>query len=108
MKHTLILGAVALVFSAACIGQHISGLDPEPPKAEPSGVQAAIELNTGERIDGQFARSSVDGVLFQTAGQTITISLDRIRAICFGKSAAQPSPADDPPGITTDNERAFL
>jgi hypothetical protein len=123
MKRTINTLALVLALSATCIGQTIAGLDPEPPKVVAPvahlRVQAAVELKTGERIDGQFGGASLDGVLFQTAGQTITISFDKVRAIYFGKapapeqipeqkSATQPPPADDHPGITTDDERAFL
>jgi hypothetical protein len=94
MKRTINTLALVLALSATCIGQTIAGLDPDPPKVVAPvallRVQATVELKTGERIDGQFAQISVEGALFETAGQTMTIPLDRIRAIYFGKAPAPP------------------
>jgi hypothetical protein len=48
-----------------------------------------IELKTGERIDGAFRQAGAAGVLIETAGQSITIPLDKVQAIYFG-SATKP------------------
>jgi hypothetical protein len=59
-----------------------------------------VELKTGERLDGIFRQAGAAGVVIETAGQAITIPLDKIQAIYFGaavrvRTDAGPTPFQD-------------
>jgi hypothetical protein len=58
-----------------------------------------IELRTGERIDGTFKQATSAGAVIEVAGQTITIPLEKVKAIYFGAAPsagpAVPAPARD-------------
>src|SRR4051794_3386519 len=48
-----------------------------------------IELKTGERLDGAFKQATSAGVVIDVAGQPITITLEKVRAIHFGSAPVQ-------------------
>jgi hypothetical protein len=54
-----------------------------------------IELKTGERIEGTFKQATSAGVVIQVGGQSITIPLEKVRAIYFGvvptRTVAEPA-----------------
>jgi hypothetical protein len=50
-----------------------------------------VELRTGDRLDGTFRQAGAAGVVIETAGQAITIPLEKVRAIYLGATAARPT-----------------
>jgi hypothetical protein len=61
---------------------------------EPMARADAIELKTGERIEGAFKQANAVGAVIEVAGQSITIPLEKLKAIYFG---APPSVASTAP-----------
>lgn len=55
-----------------------------------------IELKTGEKIDGRFKQANSDGAIIEVGGQSLTIPLDKVRAIYLGAG----------PNATASGERA--
>jgi hypothetical protein len=55
-----------------------------------------IELKTGERIDGAFKQATSAGAVIEVAGQSITIPLEKVKAIYFGAAVAR-TPAGPAP-----------
>ena len=49
-----------------------------------------LELKTGERMDGTFKQATQAGLVIEVAGQTITIPLEKVRAIYFGAPTSAP------------------
>src|ERR1017187_370987 len=47
-----------------------------------------LELKTGERIDGAFKQATSAGVVIEVAGQSVTIGIEKVRAIYFGAAPA--------------------
>ena len=47
-----------------------------------------LELKTGERIEGTFKQATAAGAVIEVAGQPITISLEKVKAIYFGVADA--------------------
>ena len=43
-----------------------------------------IELKTGERIEGTFKEATSSGVVINVGGQSLTMPMDKVRAIYFG------------------------
>lgn len=63
---------------------------------ETSGnAPCVIELKTGQRIEGAIKQTTAAGAVIEVAGQSITIPLDKLKAIYFG---AAPSAASAGPG----------
>lgn len=61
-----------------------------------------LELKTGERIEGTFKEATAGGAVIGVAGQSITIPLDKVRAIYLGSAPATqraaitgPTPLDE-------------
>jgi hypothetical protein len=55
----------------------------------------AIEMKTGERVEGVFKEATSAGVVILVGGQPLTIPLEKVRAIYLGASqTAQPSTAE--------------
>lgn len=55
-----------------------------------------VELKTGERIEGAFKQATAAGAVMEVGGQSITIPLEKVKAIYFGAapsaSVAGPAP----------------
>jgi hypothetical protein len=61
-----------------------------------SGLPAyadVLELKTGQRVEGTFKQGTAANISVEVAGQTITIELEKVRAIYFG---AAPAPTPKP------------
>jgi ABC-type Fe3+-hydroxamate transport system substrate-binding protein len=58
-----------------------------------------IELKTGERIEGKFIAATSTHAVIEVAGQSITIPLEKVRAIYFGavpaRTVAGPPPSHE-------------
>lgn len=52
-----------------------------------------IELKTGERTDGTFKQATASGVVIEVAGQSLTIPLEKVSAIYFGKAPVAIAPS---------------
>ncbi len=65
----------------------------------PVAESDTIELKTGERIEGAFKQAASAGAVIEVAGQSITIPLEKVRAIYFGVapsvSGAAPTPLQE-------------
>jgi hypothetical protein len=60
-----------------------------------SALADTIELKTGERIEGTFKQANMASAVIEVGGQSITVPLEKVRAIFFGASvrmAASPPP----------------
>lgn len=65
--------------------------------AAPAAVFAdTIELTTGDRVEGTFKQATQTGVVIEVAGQSITIPLDKVRAIYLGRAPVVTEPKDSP------------
>lgn len=56
----------------------------------------AIELKTGERVEGTFKQATSAGAVIEVAGQPITIPIEKLQAIYFGPAPPR-SAAVSPP-----------
>jgi hypothetical protein len=58
-----------------------------------------IELKTGQRVEGTFKQGTAASISVEVAGQTLTIEVEKVRAIYFGAAPApvaqQPSARDE-------------
>jgi hypothetical protein len=45
-----------------------------------------IELKTGERLEGTFKEATAAGVVIEVGGQAITMPMEKVRAIYFGRA----------------------
>src|SRR5437660_184124 len=63
---------------------------------DPMAMADAIELKTGERIEGAFKQASAVGAVIEVAGQPITIPLEKLKAIYFGAPPSVTSTAPVP------------
>jgi hypothetical protein len=50
----------------------------------PPSLCDVVELKTGERLEGTFKQANSAGVVIESGGQPITMSLAKVRAIYFG------------------------
>jgi hypothetical protein len=67
-----------------------------------------IEMKTGERVDGVFERATQDGAVIKVGGQTLTFSLEKIRAIYLGSALPPPvASAESPDKAALDALRAL-
>ena len=55
-----------------------------------------VELKTGERVEGTFRQAGASGVVIEVGGQSITLPVEKVRAIFFG-TAKLVAPAGPPP-----------
>ncbi len=56
-----------------------------------------VELKTGERLEGTFKQATSAGVVIEVGGQSITMPLEKVRAIYLGSA---PAPAGQVPKIS--------
>jgi hypothetical protein len=66
-----------------------------------------IELKTGERIEGTFRQATPAGAVIEVAGQTLTIPLEKVKAIYFGGAPVRTEAAPAPSGEAMDALRAL-
>lgn len=56
----------------------------------------AIELTTGERVEGTFKQATQNGVVIEVGGQPLTIPLAKVRAIYLGTAPKIPGASASP------------
>lgn len=64
--------------------------------AEPGAQRVTVELKTGEHVEGTFKQATPAATVIDVAGQTITISADKIQAMSFGVAVTRPSAGQAP------------